>query len=108
MIVRLYGVYDRKACDFRGPFYTSPNDGVAVRSVVDALEPSSALFKHAADFSVVCVGEMELFPDSEPVITAFPRLQRVVEVEVLVASASAAGGSSNGGDRAQIPLSLEA
>lgn len=84
MIVRLYGVYDRKACDFLGPLFPEAADGVAVRRVQEAMDPASLLAKYPGDFQVVAVGELDKGAGREPIVSAYQRFEVVSEVSALV------------------------
>lgn len=59
MIMKVYSVFDKKACVYSAPFFQL-NDGVALRSFIDLVnDKRSSVYQHAEDYVLDCIGSFE-------------------------------------------------
>lgn len=60
MLVQVYSIYDNKSLSFGQPFSFS-HTGQAVRAFSDlANDPSTMMYRHPADFSLVRIGTFDM------------------------------------------------
>lgn len=81
MIKQYYAVYDRKAEMYSPPFL-EVKDGTAIRAIQDLVinQKDHAFAKHPSDFSLHKLGE---FDDSEGVINAKAKPEKIIEIDTL-------------------------
>jgi hypothetical protein len=92
MKLKIYTIYDDKACSFLTPFF-AVNDSVALRQFSDLVNDSQSLvFKHSSDFALYSCGSFDMLSG---LLIPLTSPESIVRASSLVSDVSSSAPISN-------------